>query len=102
MKRFFPISLFLLLAVLLTGCATKPVIDPDDKNTGYVWTPSGVTEELAGNDPIEPFNRAMFVTNDFIMHWILRPVGYVYGSILPREGIKRIDMVSDNLAFPGR
>lgn len=36
------------------------------------------------------------------MHWILRPVGYVYGSILPREGIKRIDMVSDNLAFPGR
>ncbi len=92
----------LISAVFLAGCATKPVIDPEDKTTGHVWTPAEVTDELAGNDPIEPFNRAMFATNDFLMHWLLRPVGYVYGSIIPREGIKRIDMVSDNLAFPGR
>ncbi|RJR26101.1 MAG: VacJ family lipoprotein [Desulfobacteraceae bacterium] len=34
-------------------------------------------------DPIEPFNRAMFVFNDRLYFWVLKPVAEVYNEILP-------------------
>ena len=66
------------------------------------WTVSDIREELGGNDPIEPFNRVMFNINEFFLHYLVQPIGYIYGSIFPGEVIKRIDMAADNLGFPGR
>lgn len=99
MKR---IAAALLGCLLLCSCATRHSWPADDPRSAQVWTPSAVVEEMAGNDPIEPFNRAMFEVNDVLMHYLVRPVSWIYGSILPKEVIKRIDYVSDNLAFPGR
>ena len=92
----------LLGCLLLCSCATNHGYYPDDPRSAQVWTPSEVGEEMAGRDPIEPFNRAMFTVNDALMHYLVHPISWIYGSILPKEAIKRIDYVSDNLAFPGR
>jgi len=35
------------------------------------------------SDPLEPFNRAMFVFNDKLYFWVLKPVARVYNEILP-------------------
>ncbi len=35
------------------------------------------------SDPLEPFNRAMFVFNDRLYFWVLKPVARVYNEILP-------------------
>ena len=96
------IAAVLLGCLLLCSCAVDHGYHRDDPRSARVWTPTEVAEEIAGRDPIEPFNRAMFEVNDVLMHYLVRPVSWIYGSILPKEVIKRIDYVSDNLAFPGR
>ena len=96
------IAAALLCCVLLCSCTAYHYNPADNPGPAQVWTPSEVVEEMAGNDPIEPFNRAMFSVNDVLMHYLVHPVSWIYGSILPKEVIKRIDYVSDNLAFPGR
>ncbi len=54
------------------------------------------------NDPIEPFNRAMFSFNNGVAVWVLRPVEKGYRWLLPRPVRKRIGMVGNNLAYPVR
>jgi phospholipid-binding lipoprotein MlaA len=58
----------LLILVLLGGCAS----------TAY---------RTAG-DPLEPFNRKMFVFNDRLDHWILQPVSQAYVKVAP-DGLQR-------------
>ncbi|MBO4305358.1 MAG: VacJ family lipoprotein [Lentisphaeria bacterium] len=108
-RRRFAFSRALFLAVLaglvavFSGCRSVPDLrDGEGEKRGLDWNASTVSTELAGNDPIEPFNRTMFTCTDVCMHFIVQPVGYVYGSILPMEVIKRINYASDNLAFPAR
>ncbi|MBO4649293.1 MAG: alpha/beta fold hydrolase [Lentisphaeria bacterium] len=101
-KIILTLAVGLLTGLLLCSCATTHDYPDDDPRSAQVWTPSAVVEEMAGSDPIEPFNRSMFAVNDVLMHYLVRPVSWIYGSILPKEAIKRIDYVSDNLAFPGR
>ncbi len=103
MFRFKPFrtAVFAAGVFLCTSCTSLPDLNrqhPEDRP----WTLSGTTERLGGRDPIEPFNRVMFTINDAGMMYVVRPVSYVYASILPKECIKRLNMVSDNLAFPGR
>ena len=100
MQRLFRCLILLLAVVVLTGCATRP--DFTDNSAGVQWNISNTTEALVGDDPIEPFNRSMFEVNHFCMRWIVRPISWVYCSILPKEVIVRINNVSDNLAFPAR
>lgn len=101
MKKLLLLSLLLLL--LTSACTTETHrYAADDPRSAQVWTPSAVVDEMAGRDPLEPFNRAMFSVNDVLMHYLVRPFSWIYGSILPKEVIKRIDYASENLAFPGR
>jgi phospholipid-binding lipoprotein MlaA len=68
---------------LLAGCATRP--DPSD--------PDAVAEFRQNNDPIEPFNRAMFSVNQGIDRVVLRPVAVGYREVVPqpiRTGIRNI------------
>lgn len=54
------------------------------------------TDEDAGSvvriaDPLEPFNRAMFVFNDRLYFWVLKPVAQGYRAVVPtpvRTGVK--------------
>lgn len=92
---------------LLAGCSTAaPATGADE--TGECareenWTISGLVSAAgAGEDACEKFNRPMDTFNFWLMKYFIRPVGYVYGSIVPKEGIKRINMAADNLAFPQR
>ncbi|OQA83712.1 MAG: putative phospholipid-binding lipoprotein MlaA precursor [Lentisphaerae bacterium ADurb.Bin242] len=100
MKKWLVLSC--LLPVLFSGCATRETDSDELSQPGHVRTPSAIVEDFGGSDPIEPFNRVMFEVNDALMHYLVRPFSWVYGSILPKEVIQRVQMASDNLAFPGR
>ncbi|MHB1025065.1 MAG: MlaA family lipoprotein [Desulfobacteria bacterium] len=53
-------------------------------------------------DPLEPFNRAMFVFNDKLYFWVLKPVAQGYKKVVPeapRVGVKNF---FHNLRFPIR
>lgn len=65
------------------------------------WTPSRLEQTLAGNDPLEGFNRCMFAFNDFCMIYLARPIGWIYCTILPKPVINCIDNACKNLEFPG-
>ncbi len=102
MKKQVLFSLFLLLLMAgMTACSTAGRIYPED-DPALGWYPAKIENELAGNDPIEPFNRTMFTVNDFLMEWIADPVARVYGSIMPRPGVEAIERVCLNLEFPAR
>ncbi len=104
LRRILLIAASSTLLLLLGACATKPDYSTPCQAdfSGNAWTLSDAEEQLGGDDPIEGFNRSMFSVNDVFMQYLVWPVSWVYGSILPEQVIRRIDMASDNLAFPGR
>jgi phospholipid-binding lipoprotein MlaA len=71
--------LFLLVALMLPGCATRP-------NNSQ---PS-VAEEEDFNDPLEDTNRAIFDFNQMVDRNVLVPVAKAYRTVLP-------DVVRDSL-----
>ncbi|MDX9746757.1 MAG: VacJ family lipoprotein [Syntrophales bacterium] len=54
------------------------------------------------SDPIEPFNRAMFLFNDKLYFWVLKPVATGYNKILPKVMRVSVKNFFTNLAFPIR
>lgn len=104
-KVRFALLLPMLFCLLsgITGCATARTA-PEEIGAAAAhagpWTPTELTDELGGADPIEGFNRAMFSVTDFVMVWIADPVGRVYTTILPRPVIEHFDNVCKNLEFP--
>ncbi len=113
MKRRYRAGLpaVLLAGLLLTafGCrSTAPEAEAVPEKTDreiilqYGWTPSEVEMQLGGSDPIEGFNRSMFACTDFLMNWVVDPLGRVYTSILPRPAIEAVDNACLNLEYPGR
>ena len=82
---------FCLLTMGLTGlggCATTPT-DPDDR-AAFEQT----------NDPLEPTNRAIFGFNQFVDHWLLRPVAKGYDYVMPEYAQNRVHYFLDNLGEP--
>lgn len=70
-----------LLSLGLSACATRPPATDRE----------AVEEFEANNDPIEPFNRAMFAVNGAIDTVALRPAAVVYRNVVPpplRTGIR--------------
>ncbi len=88
----------LFLSGLLNGC-TSHKFEPDEET---LWTPSEMAQYFGDDDPWEGFNRSMFEVNRFGMMYVVRPLGWIYGSVFPRPVIKHIGMFSENLAFPAR
>ena len=66
------------------GCATAPQTDDPESRAAF---------ERA-NDPLEPFNRAVFAVNIAADRFILKPVAYVYKEAVP---VPIRDMVSNFL-----
>ena len=131
MKRLlFPVFLFVFLAVgcahrasLVSSDPPLAKVDSDPEQTPLnspevsVASGSGSAddrknlndmqkgdEEEAATipDPLEPFNRAMFVFNDKLYFWVLKPVAQGYKKVVPeapRVGVKNFFR---NLSFPIR
>jgi phospholipid-binding lipoprotein MlaA len=91
-RRSPVLALILVLGVgaLAGGCAARP--DPAD--------PEAVEEFRATNDPIEPFNRAMFFVNDGVDTLVLRPAAEAYRIFLPPEVRTAIRNVLGNMRTP--
>ena len=94
------VLLLMLFLALCSGCTvTSEAITPEEQQTLSL---TRLKDQVAGNDPCEPFNRTMFAITDFGMTWIADPLGRIYCTILPRPVIKCIDNACHNLEDPGR
>ena len=74
----------------------------DKKDDSAVDPRLDLSEKLTGQDSCEGFNRTIYSINHFCVRWVFRPVGSVYGSIIPRPGIDAINRFTDNIGFPVR
>ncbi len=78
------------VALTLSGCATEPPANDPEALAAY----------KQANDPLEPFNRAMFEVNLGLDRAINKPIAYVYKEIVPdifRDFVKNF---LDNLRSP--
>ncbi|WP_421995117.1 MlaA family lipoprotein [Roseococcus sp.] len=79
--RFAPILASVILLAGLAGCAARPPASD----------PEALEEFRANNDPVEPFNRAMYSVNNAIDTVALRPAAQAYRFVLPqpvRDGVR--------------
>lgn len=93
---------FLVIAVLL--CLNFPAsIDakttlappPAAKYPDYAY-------EFVGNDKYEGFNRKVFVFNQRLNKYVIKPVHIVWASIMPKYGMDRIQSAYTNIEYPKR
>lgn len=83
------VVVILVVAFLIAGCATPPKNDPE-----------ALAEYKQANDPIEPFNRAMFDVNMTLDRYLLKPVAQAYVWGVPEFGRDAIHNVLVNLRTP--
>lgn len=53
-------------------------------------------------DPLAPFNRAMFVFNDRLYFWVLKPTARGYNTVVPEAGRQGVRNFFNNLFAPVR
>lgn len=80
----------LLIGAALAGCASRPPADD----------PEAVAAYRENNDPIEPFNRAVFGVNEGLEFWILRPLAVTYRDLVPNMVQRMVSNFLDNLTQP--
>ena len=94
------------LITLLTAVASAWVCavgaDAEESPEGREWSVSRIGDEIAGEDPWHGFNHAMFCIQDEAMEYAVKPLNYVYCSILPKPLINGIDNALDNSEYPVR
>jgi phospholipid-binding lipoprotein MlaA len=76
-------ALLSIVAVGLSGCASKPPADDPDAVADYQQT----------NDPLEPTNRVFYAINNGLDTVILRPAAKAYRFVVPgrvREGLHNV------------
>jgi phospholipid-binding lipoprotein MlaA len=83
-------SLLLVGLLAVSACATRPPADE----------PEAVAEFEQNNDPLEPFNRAMYAVNDGLDTVLLRPAAKVYQTVLPQPVRTGVRNVLANLRSP--
>ena len=94
------IGLVFVAAVLAVECAAGA--DAEEAPAGGEWSAARIGGEIAGEDSWRGFNRAMFWIQDVSMDYVVKPLNYVYCSILPRPLIDGIDNALDNSEYPVR
>ena len=110
MKRFF-LSLCLLVVLALAGCGghnTSGTFDSKDHaavtnslDNDDAWLEEAYEAQLVP-DPLEGWNRAMFVFNDGMITYVARPVNTAYTTVTPEFFRKGIGNFFNNLLFPVR
>lgn len=97
--------LMLLLLLLLVGSSegilagkaiagTQPDLLSDELSEDGEGSAQGIA------DPLEPINRAVFVFNDKLYFWVLKPVKTGYSAVLPRDIRVCLSNFVSNLATP--
>lgn len=85
-------SITLVMALVLTaGCASRPDAHAD---------PEAFADYEQINDPLEPFNRAMFQFNRGLDAMLLKPLAIFYRDLLPPPFQRGIRNVLSNLREP--
>ncbi|MBE9606600.1 VacJ family lipoprotein [Acetobacteraceae bacterium H6797] len=82
-KRLIPLLFAAMMPAMLAACATKPPASE----------PEALSEYETNNDPLEPFNRAMYAVNNGIDTVILRPAALGYRYVVPqpvRTGVRNV------------
>lgn len=85
--------------VLLVG-VSEPLPEPAYTSESVGQLPPNTDEILEIQDPIQGFNRVMFVGNDFMIMWFIRPVSRGYEYIIPLYLRERIGSIYDNTQMP--
>jgi len=62
----------------------------------FIVLPAGL------NDPIEPFNRAMWGFNKGFMTWVVKPPSKIYRRVVFKPVRTGIGNMGKNLTFPGK
>lgn len=78
---------------LLGGCASAPSGTTEAGGTSNAIFPEG-------QDPLEPFNRAMYAANTTIDRYTLRPAAQAYVHVVPEPVRTGLHNVLTNLAYP--
>ena len=82
------------------GCAVGA--DAEESPEGREWSVSRIGGEIAGEDSWHGFNNSMFWIQEVGMDYVVKPLNYVYCSILPKPLINGIDNALDNSEYPVR
>jgi phospholipid-binding lipoprotein MlaA len=91
-NKIFPVLAGGCFAIVLaiSGCATEPPAND----------PEAVAAYKQANDPLEPFNRAMFEVNLGLDKAIVKPIAYVYKEAVPEIFQNFVRNFLDNLRSP--
>jgi phospholipid-binding lipoprotein MlaA len=118
----------LLLLMMLSGCAVQEGVARKDPSAAIQPAIEPVAESSLGStaltpeeealleddgaddendlytvaDPLEGFNRAMFLVNDRLYFWMLKPVTRGYRAVIPLEIRTGVSNFFSNLAAPIR
>lgn len=85
------IATLTIAALVASGCATRP--DPQTEPEDYAYY-------VETNDPLEPFNRAVFRFNEALDALLLTPLAIFYRDVLPPVVQDRTHNVLVNLREP--
>jgi phospholipid-binding lipoprotein MlaA len=101
------------LAILILGCAGcgslslprvagNPAEDTDLPGIGEAPDVVPLGQAMAVSDPLEPINRAFFYFNDKLYFWILEPISWGYGKVLPQPARLGVKNFFSNITTPVR
>lgn len=95
-----------LIAVLdLLIIAASPAIAQESSSASEGYDPFAIedtAEDPDRNDPLEPFNRAMFTVNDRFYFYLLKPVAQGYAFLAPEPVRRCVKRFFANLETPIR
>jgi len=95
------------LGCLVVGTSPAQSIRPVNTNSSFLTGPQTLPSDdvvlpKGLNDPIEPFNRAMWGFNKGFLTWFVRPASKFYRSVVIEPARAAIGRFGKNLTYPDR
>lgn len=103
-KYISRISLILAIASVFFNatCSIAAEKSTTEEDQAFLYGEDNGIEAQFSNDPLELFNRPMFIFNDKMYFWLLKPVAQGYKFITPDFFRKGVSNFFKNIAMPGR
>ena len=98
MKFYKKLCCALFALMILPACAMAKETVTVSKTFKY----PDYAHEFVGRDKFEGFNRKMFVFNQKLNKYAIKPVHIVWASIMPKYGMDRIQSAYTNIEYPKR
>src|SRR5260370_5374960 len=104
--RIRPRLLAALACFILESSQAQPITPTATNEPATVIAPSLAGDSIVlptgFNDPIEPFNRAMWGFNKGVATWVVRPASQGYRRVVFKPVRTGIGNMGANLTFPGK